>query len=95
MSMSSPAEQHRLSPAYGTAIMHPAEQLRLPLPYGVIQRCLAATDGYDEKFSQSNPVWGWFGPAYKAPRFQSGPGEMWILNFDWPLGWEAVSGEMR
>ena len=40
-------------------------------------------------------VWGWFGPAYKAPRFHSGPGEMRVLNSDWPLGWEAVSEEMR
>ena len=43
----------------------------------------------------SGSVWGWFGRAYKAPRFQSGPGEMQILNSDWPLGWEAVSEEMR
>ena len=56
---------------------------------GQIRRCYLLS-GW-----QSNPVWGRFGPAYKASRFQSGPGEMWILNSDWPLGWEAVSGEMR
>ena len=44
---------------------------------------------------QSNPVWGQLGPAYKALKFQSGPGEMCVLNFDWLLGWEAVTEERR
>ena len=56
---------------------------------GQIQRC------YLEYGWQSNPVWGQFGPAYKAPRFQSGPGEISSSNSNWPLGWEAVSEEMR
>ena len=41
------------------------------------------------------PLWGQFGPAYKAPRFQSGPGEMRSLHFDWLLRWETVSAERR
>ena len=45
---------------------------------------------YLEDGWQSNPVWGQSGPAYKAPRFQSGPGEMCVLHIDWPLGWDAV-----
>ena len=39
--------------------------------------------------------WGQFGPVYKAPRFQSSPGKMCVLNFDWLRGWEAVTGERR
>ena len=42
----------------------------------------------------SNPAWGWSGPAYKAQKIHSGPGQMSVLNSHWSLEWEAVSDEM-
>ena len=41
----------------------------------------------------SNPAWGWFGPAYKAQKIHSGPGQMSVLNSQWSLEREAVSDE--
>ena len=44
---------------------------------------------------QSNPVWGQSGPAYKPPRFQSGPGKTGDLYSDWLLSRDAVTDERR
>ena len=43
----------------------------------------------DECWS-GNPAGCWAGPVYIHPRFQGGPGQIGVLNSDWPTIWDAV-----
>ena len=43
----------------------------------------------DESWS-CNPAGCLAGPVYIHPRFQGGPGQIGVLNSDWPSIWDAV-----
>ena len=43
-----------------------------------------------DKCWSGNPAGCWTGPVYITPVFQGGPGQIGVLNFDWPTIWVAV-----
>ena len=43
-----------------------------------------------DEFCCGNPAGCWVGPVYIHPGFQGGPGQIVVLNCDWPTIWDAV-----
>ena len=43
-----------------------------------------------DEFCCGNPAGCWIGPVYIHPGFQGVPGQIGVLNCDWPTIWDAV-----